>query len=317
MSDIPGLGEGIEAVRVMMQGTEIFLRLTGHATGWTIDRVARAAVLLAHHMEKKKSEMKKGEISFRDLITRSNGGVNMMQIENDHFEDFEAYAKKMGLSYSIMPDINKSDIYMEIAFPEDQGEAFRYFISQNPEYAKNYTYGEYFDNANPVDMEEEIKGFGKEAVEYAEELKQRENYIAMPFDESLLKESEFEGRVLVAIPNTENEYALIYDNQITKLDGNYSLHMYANTEYYIVDDEEKPVYENGECKTITGEEYKHAITDMQKNTELNKKKREAAKGSVKFVRRDEAGKLEERIVKPAEQAPVEKLEELLDRAKGR
>ncbi len=329
MSDIPGLGEGIEAIRVLMQGTEIFLRLSGHAVGWTVDRIARASVLLAHHMQKKKEEMKEGEVNFRDLITNNQKGVSMMQIENDHFKDFEKYAKEMGLSYSVMPDINKDDIYMEIAFREEQGEAFRYFISQNPEFAKNYTYGEYFDNANPVDMEKEIKGFGREAVQYAEELKAKEreqgrlvyrpdpDYIPVPFDASLLKESAVEGQKMLAVPNAENRYIHIYDGQITELEGVYQLHLYAGGQYFITDENEQPILKDGEQLSITGDEYRTAMLHIQQNNELNRKKREAVKGSVKFVRKDETGVVQEKIIRPSGKKPVEELEEMLERAKGR
>ena len=321
MSDIPGLGEGIEAIRVLMQGTEIFLRLSGHAAGWTVDRIARAVVLLAHHMEKKKSEMKEGEVNFRDLITKDNKGVSMMQIENDHFDDFKKYAKDMGLSYSIMPDINKSDIYMEIAFPEEQGEAFRYFISQNPQFAKNYTYGEYFDNANPVDMEKEIKGFGKEAVQFAAELKEKEKQVAetipLPLDTSLLENSSIEGQKLLAVPNTEDCYIRIPDTEITEKDGMYLLHLAPDEPYQLYDHTETVLEKDGEQMTITGAEYASAFANMDRNTEINLKKREAAKGTVKFVRQDEAGKVQERIVKPKEKPPVEELEEILERAKGK
>ena len=333
MSDIAGLGEGIEAIRVLMQGTEIFLRFSGHAVGWTVDRITRASVLLAHHMQKKKSEMKEGEVNFRDLITKNNNGVSMMQMEYEHFDEFKKYVKDMGLSYSIMPDINKKDIYLEIAFPEEQGEAFRYFISQNPEFARTYTYGEYFDNANPVDMETEIRGFGKEAVAFAEQLKEKEqartqgqtapvyqpdpDYISVPFDPSLLKESAVEGQKMLAVPNAENEYIHIYDGQITELEGSYQLHLYASGSYFITDENEQAVLQEGVQKSITGADYNTAMLHMQQNTEINIKKREAAKGSVKFVKRDTTGKVQEKIVNPTGKKPVEELEEMLERAKGR
>ena len=227
MSDVPGLGEGIEAIRVMMQGAEIFLRVTGDVTSWTVDKIARVAALLVHHAQKKKSE-KEGEVNFKDLVQKG-GGISMMQMEYEHFQLFSDYAKEMGLSYSIMPDINKQDAYLEIAYPENLGEAFRYFISQHPEIARSYTYGEYFDNANPVDMEAEIRGLGKEAVQFAEELKAKEQLaaetISVPLDTSLLKQSAYEGWTLMAVPNMENAYIRIANNQLAKQDGMYLLRL--------------------------------------------------------------------------------------------
>ena len=347
MSEIPGLGEGIEAVRVVMQGTEIFLRLSGHAAGWTVDRIAKCAVLFAHHAEKKKHEMKEGEVNFKELLKDGKNGVNMMQIENDSFQLFKDYAREMGLSYSIMPDINKQDTYMEIAYSELQGEAFRYYISQHPDVARTYTYGEYFNNANPVDMEAEIKGLGKEAMEYAQELKSKEqtneypvqskreeftplqsqqptnaittfigdpNYIAVPFEPSLLKPSLYDGVTLLAVPNTENEYIQIYSDQITVNDGEFMLHLYGNGTYFLCDGDEQPIPQEDHYKCMSGAEYKTAVEKMKERTEINLKRREERKRSVKFVNRTPDGKTMEKIVKGGVKKPVEELEQLLSKA---
>ena len=125
--------------------------------------------------------------------------------------------------------------------------------------------------------------------------------------------------LLLKVRNCENEYIRIYDGQITELEGKHQLYLYAGGGYYIVDEYEQPVIEYGKNKVITGEEYKTAMFDMKKNTEINKKKRDAVKGSVKFVKRNDAGKVQERIIKPKEENPAKELEKLLDsfQARGR
>ena len=317
MSEIPGLHEGVEAVRVMFQGTEMFLRLFGDMSKWSLEKLAKVVALTYHHMNKKKSEMKEGEVNFHDLITKNKSGVGMMQIENEHLLELVQFAKEMGLSYSIMPDINKKDKYCEIAFPEYQGEAFRYFISQHMDIARSYTYGEYFDNSNPVDMEKEIKGLGREAVEYAKELKDKNinpdiqkevkhsdgipndlnERVMIKIDTSFLNESENKDMILVAVPNTEDEYIRIPKMDLTKKEDAYYIHLRPDAGYTVCTKEEKPVMKDEANMIITGNEYKNAVDNIPRNNEVNKEKKEKAKSSVKLVRKNEEGKLEEKVVK--------------------
>ena len=52
MSEVPGLMEDVEAVKVMFEGTEIFLKLGGNVANWTVDKIARITVLIVHHINK-------------------------------------------------------------------------------------------------------------------------------------------------------------------------------------------------------------------------------------------------------------------------
>ncbi len=67
MSDIPGLYEGVEAVKVLVNGTEVYLRLTGDLLNWAIDRVVRIATLIAAEVKSRKEVLKEGEVSFKEL----------------------------------------------------------------------------------------------------------------------------------------------------------------------------------------------------------------------------------------------------------
>lgn len=168
MSDIPGLYEGVEAVKVLVNGTEVYLRLTGDLLNWAIDRVVSIATLIAAEVKSQKDVLKEGEVSFKELLDKDKSGIGMLQIEEAQFGLLERFAKESGVSYSIMPDINKKDVYVEVAFPESQGDAFRYFIAQHADIAKSYTYGEYFDNAIAEDIEAEIQGLQSQALQYAQ-----------------------------------------------------------------------------------------------------------------------------------------------------
>lgn len=322
MSEVPGLMEGVEAVKVMFEGTEIFLKLGGSVANWTVDKIARITALIVHHMQKKKADMKEGEVNFKDLVTKNKSGVGMLQIEEEHMDLFLEYAKETGLSYSIMPDINKQDIYKEIAYPEYQGEAFRYFIARHPDIAKSYTYGEYFDNAKIEDIEEEIKGLGKEAVEYAKELEKKEKQeiktgnkeLSMPIDSSLLHVNEEGGikQILVAVPNTEDEYIVVSKNQITETDGVLRLHLDADAKYEIVNsrgiagtefprqikEEEKavPESEKDSINTISGAQFKDRVDRMEEMTELNRARVAEAKSSVRFKARTESGEVQTKTI---------------------
>ena len=167
MSEIPGLYEGVEAVKVVVEGTEVFLRLGGDVLNWTLDKMVTLAKLLARNIRSWEEELKEGEVHFKDLLDKDNGRIEMLQIEQEHLDKLKAFAKQAGVSYSIMPDLNKKDKYVEVAYPERQGDAFRYFIAQNADIAKTYTYGEYFNNALEEDIEAEIRGLGRDTVKYA------------------------------------------------------------------------------------------------------------------------------------------------------
>ena len=337
MSEIPGLHEGVEAVHVMFQGTEMFIKLAGSFANWTIEKLAKLAALLYHHMQKKKSEMKEGEVNFKDLVTKNKSGINIMQIEYEHLDEFLKFAKEMGVSYSIMPDINKQDEYLEIAFPEYQGEAFRYFISQHPDYSKTYTYGEYFDNANPTDMAEELKGLEKEVMQYITSIKEKEqnnikddfakdsekeniindteikseDNIRINIDTSLLFRSKEKNQIMAAVPNTEDEYIHINKKDLTKDDDKFYISLKPGMAYMITKKDETPVLDGELEKMITGEEYLSAVNNISLNNEINKNKKDKLKGTVKLVRKDENGKFEEKLV--SGKSSDKNLTELIDR----
>ena len=336
MSEIPGLHEGVEAVHVMFQGTEMFIKLAGGFANWTIEKLAKLTALLYHHMQKKKSEMKEGEVNFKDLVTKNKSGINIMQIEYEHLEEFLIYAKEMGLSYSIMPDINKQDEYLEIAFPEYQGEAFRYFISQHPDFSKTYTYGEYFDNANPTDMAEELKGLEKEIMQYAQSLKDKEKQmdkikeeniineskdksedenILINIDTSLLFKSKEKNKIMVAIPNTNDEYIHINKKDLSKNEDKYYISVKPDAIFMISSKEETPVIEDDMEKMITGKEYQSAVKNISLNNEINIKKNEDLKGRVKLLRKDETGKIEEKLI--TKKSSEKTLTELIDKFEAR
>ena len=85
MSEIPGLYEGVEAVKVVVEGTEVFLRLGGDVLNWTLDKMVMLAKLLARNIRSWEEELKEGEVHFKDLLDKDNGRIEMLQIEHERF----------------------------------------------------------------------------------------------------------------------------------------------------------------------------------------------------------------------------------------
>ena len=136
----------------------------------------------------------------------------------------------------------------------------------------------------------------------------------MPIDSSLLHVNE-EGeikQILVAVPNTEDEYIVVSKNQITETGGALRLHLDADAKYEIVNsqgivgtefprqikEERKtvPESENESINTISGAQFKNRIDRMEEMTELNRARMAEAKSSVRFKARTESGEVQTKTI---------------------
>ena len=157
MSEIAGLQEGVEGLRVMIEGSDKFLRLGGDLSKYILSHLLRFAKFLFNVHKAHSAELKEGEVPFKELFKKSNNEVGLMRIDSDKLQDFVNHAKASGISYSIMPDINKADGKTEIAFPQSQAFAVNYFCASNKEFSEVITFDDYFKNANQDDLISEMQ----------------------------------------------------------------------------------------------------------------------------------------------------------------
>lgn len=210
MSDIPGMAEGVQALSVMLNGTEFFLKMTGSVFNWSYERLQQLTLAIVTCIKKSKEELKKGEVNFLDILKKDKKGFGgLMQLDSETLNDFINFAQKNNLSYSIMTDLNLMDGKTEIAFGETQAEAFRYYITQNMDTARLYSCEEYIENADRDRLNElaEEKKEDLELVESYMKEKKPEHLteIVIP-SEYIIDKNPESNEILIALPNTEDKY---------------------------------------------------------------------------------------------------------------
>lgn len=288
MADIPGMSEGIEAVRILFQGIEMLLRLGAGATRWSMDNLIKLGTFLWRVHETKKIDLKEGEVPFSDLSRM--GDTAVFQVNNSNKEHVIDYLQKAGVTYSILPDLNDKDDCFEIAYLGSQDVAIKNYIAKCPDAARTYTYAEYHNNANEEMVEKtlthlnsdaEIKAVSNEIIkeDYGSVLKNDGYGVEVNtslIDFSDLHESE---NVKVAIPNQKNMYIEVNKQRLFKAeDGDkkyLNIAFKPNEMFVVVDSNGKPTKlldnegntildNNGKVNFITVEQYENAVKNMTK-----------------------------------------------------
>lgn len=275
MSEVPGMSEGIEAIRILFQGSEMLFRTTGSFTKWSMENLIKFGTFIFRLNKNKKDTLKPGEIQFSDLLKK--GEVGIMQITNSDMENFIEYAKKAGLTYAIMPDLNKNDDYFEVAFLEKQGTAARYYIAQNPDTARSYTFVEYHNNANTEEIEKTLEKIDKDiqvqvdAMSYSDVIKQEGLSIELDSSFFVFDNVSEAEKIKVGIPNEENKYIEISKKRLSKVDNDKKrilIAMLPNEEFNIVDKNGSPILSDEVPKKINAKDFKH----KSENIEVKKRK---------------------------------------------
>lgn len=280
MSDIPGMSEGIEAVRILFQGFEMLVRLGADATKWTMDNLFKLASFLWRLHETKKSVLQPGEVQFSDLSKM--GDTSLVQVKNSNKEQIVDYLTKAGVTYSILPDLNNNDDCFEIAYLGSQDIAIQNYIAKYPDMAQSYTYAEYQNNANEELVEKTLMQLGtdvkKQSVtneiikeDYGSVLK-NDGY-GVQVNTSLIDFSNLYDSdvVKVAVPNQKDMYIEVNKQRLFKAnDGDkkyLNVAFKQNEMFVLVDSEGKPILnKDGQVQYITAEKYEGAVKNMTKAT---------------------------------------------------
>ena len=106
------------------------------------------------------SNFRRGSYTMADMIkvcSKKNVNMQLMRIRNDSrtIEEFEKYARENKLAYSIMPDLNMHDEYIEVMYPSTQAVQYQSFINNiNKKQAFNISMDDYINNATPDKQQE-------------------------------------------------------------------------------------------------------------------------------------------------------------------
>lgn len=278
MADIPGMSEGIEAVRILFQGIEMLLRLGAGATRWSMDNLVKFGTFLWRVHETKKTDLRAGEVQFSDLSRM--GDTAVFQVNNSNKEHVIEYLQKAGVTYSILPDLNDKDNYFEIAYLGSQDVAIKNYIAQCPDFARTYTYAEYQNNANEEMVEKVLTQLGDDVKtqsihneiirdDYGSVLK-NDGY-GVEVNTSLIDFSELYNSdvVKVAIPNQKDMYMEVNKQRLFRAeDGDkkyLNIAFKQNEMFALVNGEGKPILDkDGQMQFVNAEQYEGAIKNMTK-----------------------------------------------------
>lgn len=170
--ETPGLGETVQMASVLSNfvGELLKLGVDGASLAFRgvggISRGAYALLTLAIREHEKNlkdpTQFRQGDYGMTKMIqmcSTKNIKPLIMRIKNDPetIEQFEKYAKQGKLAYSIIPDLNTQDEYIEIMYPETQAVQYQNFMNKvNKQHAFSITFDDYLGNATP-DKEYEMK----------------------------------------------------------------------------------------------------------------------------------------------------------------
>lgn len=196
-----------ETMKVGMEGIGL---LFGGGAG--IAKGSYALLLMAkrehdQHL-KDQSRFRKGSYSMNRMIkvcSQKNVNPLIMRIRNDEttIAEFERYAHDNKLAYSIMPDLNTHDEYIEIMYPDTQAIQYTNFMKNiNRKAAFSITLDEYLNNASP-DKQQEMQSI-------IDNLSEEEKKLINPSTEKIDNKSE------QSVQDTYDAQIVISDQQLLK-----------------------------------------------------------------------------------------------------
>lgn len=171
----------------------------------------------------------KGKTTIDKLIKKEGGELQCLRCEEGKAKEMQKKLKKMGVIYSVLPDLNKKDGMVEFIFPSSATSRVNSVI-EAMKFGEIIDFQEYHDNASPDELEKlkedvrEDMGIDSKksftSVEISQEMSPHSSeYINI--NESFII-GETEEHIIVSMPGEENEY-LLFDWQGVQMNENNSL----------------------------------------------------------------------------------------------
>ena len=246
------ISQAIQIIRLEFDG----LRFGMDVTGGTVKQAKNLAVFIYALLTREKLQ---GKTSLKKMLSK-DGSLQVLKIREEDMKKFKKLAKKYGILYSKLPDINKSDGMTEVLFHTEATPRINTLIEKLGngsienlmDYVRNGKNGDfekvvdYLKKENILkDTPSEIKPERKEQLDkYADELK----YNAMINDPSRvditisrkLYEEENLTSIKTRVPNTYGDnvrYLWIDKSDVVSINGGKTFFAYLNKdkEYELVD----------------------------------------------------------------------------------
>ena len=246
------ISQAIQIIRLEFDG----LRFGMDVTGGTVKQAKNLAVFIYALLTREKIQ---GKTSLKKMLSK-DGSLQVLKIREEDMKKFKKLAKKYGILYSKLPDINKSDEMTEVLFHTEATPRINTLIEKLGsgsienlmDYVRNGKDGDfekvvdYLKKENILkDTPSEVEPERKEQLDrYADELK----YNAMINDPSRvditisrkLYEEENLTSIKTRVPNTYGDnvrYLWIDKSDVVSINGGKTFFAYLNKdkEYELVD----------------------------------------------------------------------------------
>lgn len=246
------ISQAIQIIRLEFDG----LRFGMDVTGGTVKQAKNLAVFIYALLTREKIQ---GKTSLKKMLSK-DGSLQVLKIREEDMKKFKKLAKKYGILYSKLPDINKSDGMTEVLFHAEATPRINTLIEKLGngsienlmDYVRNGKDGDfekvvdYLKKENILkDTPSEVEPERKEQLDrYADELK----YNAMINDPSRvditisrkLYEEENLTSIKTRVPNTYGDnvrYLWIDKSDVVSINGGKTFFAYLNKdkEYELVD----------------------------------------------------------------------------------
>ena len=275
------ISQAIQIIRLEFDG----LRFGMDVTGGTVKQAKNLAVFIYALLTREKIQ---GKTSLKKMLSK-DGSLQVLKIREEDMKKFKKLAKKYGILYSKLPDINKSDGMTEVLFHTEATPRINTLIEKLGsgsienlmDYVRNGKDGDfekvvdYLKKENILkDTPSEVEPERKEQLDrYADELK----YNAMINDPSRvditisrkLYEEENLTSIKTRVPNTYGDnvrYLWIDKSDVVSINGGKTFFAYLNK-----DKEYELAYRDGRiAEKLTGQNLQKQHYD---NVDVNVKHR--------------------------------------------
>lgn len=218
--EMTGLNEAAQLINVTINGVETTLKLSGSFLNWSLTQLKTLAKLITALINKKRDELKPGEMNFGDMLTKlSKNGMEpaLYDVNEDIIDDVTAKLNELKVPYSIFPDVNLDDDVKQIMVSNEHkdvlvnlankyniydGENRRILISRT-------SLQEYSMNANPDLVNKIVNDYLNE-----EQKKEFDKFVELGYEEKLENLDSWgnrSGEVLVL--NNLGANGEVYPNQ--------------------------------------------------------------------------------------------------------
>ena len=135
--------EAVQIIRVAYDGIEIAMKVGNGGIG----AMQKAIDVLKGMLDYEKSL---GKTSMKKLLMKG-GDLQVLQFNTDDMKKVEKMAKKYGILYSVLPDINKKDGLSEVIFHSEAVPRANMMI-QKLKFGRIATFDDYLKNGNEKDL---------------------------------------------------------------------------------------------------------------------------------------------------------------------